>query len=162
MTKLSKLGVFIAVIFILSSAMFTACRGTTGTTPATTNSTNVFDTTNRVEVILFSSPDNCACMKYAQSLIETTISTSYKANTDTGVLVYKVYNPDDPANADLKKQFGATSLSLYFSDVHGTVVNTKEYIALWFYLDSTLADENLKTRFVSLLKKEIDKHLSEL
>ena len=101
-------------------------------------------------------------MKYAQSLIETTISTDYKSRIDSGILVYKVYNSDDSANADLKKQFGATSLSLYFSDVHGNTVNTKEYVALWFYLDSTLKDENLKTQFVSLLRKEIDKRLAAL
>ena len=115
---------------------------------------------DRVDVVLFYSPDNCACMQNAKAWIETTISESYQQQVASGRLVYKEYDSTAAANADLKRQYDATNLSFYFCDVQGTLAATKEFKGLWLYLDTSLKDENLKAQFINLLKQELDKHLA--
>ena len=155
-----------------ASAAVTTVTGTATSsieTPATTglNTTQVAFTaakeaTNRLEVTLFYSPDNCACMSNAKTWIETTISADYAAQVANGTLMYRAYNADDSANAVVKQQFSASSLSFYFTSVQGTGVNTIEYKGLWLYLDTSLKNETLKAQFINLLKKELDTRLAKI
>lgn len=149
-----RMKIAISLLIVMASISLPSCGTTPASSTAAITTSILPGTSNRVEVTLFYSPDDCDCMKNGKIWVETTINTDYQSQLEKGILVFRVYDADDPSSAALKQQFGVSGLSLYFSDVRGTVVTTREFKSVWLYLDTSL-----KAQFISVLKKEIDKHL---
>ncbi len=113
-----------------------------------------------VEVSYFYEQDCCFCLGLASEWINTTLNTDYKAPQDAGRLVYKTWNTQDPANAEVVRQFKAPLVSFHITTVRGTVRATHEVAGLWLYTDSSGKNEMLKSKFIGLLKSELDRALA--
>ncbi len=148
--------VFLALILLLS--VITACGGSVD---ETTTSSLPSSPPDRVEVNYFYAPAGaCLCLRLATEWIDTTITTDYKNQLDSGKLTYNRYDTKDPANSAVMAEFYATSYSLYITVVRGSDKSTHMVSGIWLYMDHTGKDEIIKSKFIDLLKSELDKALA--
>jgi len=113
-----------------------------------------------VEVNYFYESDACFCLGLASEWIDTTITNDYKAQLDSGKMTYTRYDTKDSANADVMAEFNATNYGLYITEVKGDINSTRIVGGLWLYTDSSGENEMLKSKFINLLKSELDKALA--
>lgn len=152
--KVKILG-FLALILLLFT--ITACGDSTGDT---TTSSLPPGPPDLVEVTYFYESDACFCLALASEWIDTTIKTDYKAQLDSGKLTYIRYDTKDPASSDVMAEFNATNYGFYITEVKGSASSTRDVGGLWLYTDSSGTNEMIKSKFINLLKSELDKALA--
>ncbi|UCG54009.1 MAG: hypothetical protein JSV32_05210, partial [Dehalococcoidia bacterium] len=113
-----------------------------------------------VEVDYFYESDACFCLGLASEWINTTITTDYKVELDSGELTYTRYDTKDPVNSDVIAEFNATNYGFYITVTKGVATSTYSVGGLWLYTDTTGENEMLKSKFIGLLKNELDSALS--
>ncbi|MFH1662685.1 MAG: hypothetical protein ABH934_02025 [Chloroflexota bacterium] len=87
------------------------------------------------------------------------MTNDYKAQLDSGKLTYVSYDTKDPANSEVMAEFNATTFSFFITEVKGGASSTRIVGDIWLYLDHTGENEILKSKFIDLLKSELDKAL---
>jgi hypothetical protein len=138
---------------ILALGLIAACSGG----PAGTNPVAMKD---GVHVNYFFESDACFCLMLAGEWIKTTINSDYKSQLDNGSLTYSEWDTKDSTNAAKMAEFNATNYALFISVVKDGQPSTHSVNGLWLYTDSSGTNELLKSKFIGLLKKEIDKALA--
>jgi hypothetical protein len=148
--------IFSGVLLVTVAALL-ACKS-----PDTGVSTSAAPTTppDRVEVDYFYEADCCFCLGLASQWINDAISGDYQNQIDSGLLVYNSYNTQDEANDRIKQQFNAPNFSLFITTVYGSERNTREVRNLWLYTDSSGENEMLHSKFLGVLKGELDRALA--
>ena len=156
--KRMKTRCFISISLVLVASLLSACA-----VPATQNPASVLPTvsTDRVEINYFYESDACFCLALATEWIDTVITTEYKAQLDSGELVYHRYDTKDPANNKVKAEFHAASYVFFITTTIGDERKTWPVGKIWMYTDTSGTNEDLKTKFVTELKRNIDKALAE-
>ncbi len=145
--------VLVLLSLVLSLGMVAACNGAAAETTAAT-------LPEGVHVNYFYESDACFCLKLASEWINTTVNTDYKAQLDSGKLTYREWDTKDPANDPKKAELKATNYGFYITVVKGGQQTTHSVNGLWLYTDSSGTNELLKSKFIGLLKKELDKALA--
>jgi len=113
-----------------------------------------------VEVTYFYESDACFCLGLASEWIDTTITTDYNSELDSGKLTYIRHDTRDSASSDVIKEFNATNYGFFITKVKGIASSTHAVGGLWLYTDTTGENEMLKSKFIDLLKSELDKALA--
>jgi len=144
---------------ILLLFITTACGGSTVSTTRIATSLPP-GPPDLVETTYFYESDACFCLALASEWIDTTITADYKAQLDSGELTYIRYDTTDPVNSDKMAEFNATNYGFYITEHKGGVSSTRVVGGLWLYTDSSGTNEMLKSKFINLLKSEIDKALA--
>ena len=157
--KVKTLG-FLAMVLLLSC--ITACGGSTTNTNITVRTTADLPPgpPDIVEVAYFYESDACFCLALATEWIDTTINTDYKNEMDSGNLSYVRYDTKDSNNSDVMAEFNASNYRFFITEVKGSISSTSAVDGLWLYTDTTGENEMLKTKFIDLLKRELDKALA--
>jgi hypothetical protein len=145
------------LVLILLPCIFIACGGSAD---ETTTSSLPAGPPDRVEVNYFYESDACFCLGLASEWIDTTITTDYKDYIDSGKFIYNRYDTKDPANSAVIAEFNAASYGLYITSVRGSDRTTHAVGGLWLYTDPTGKNEMIKSKFINLLKSELDKALA--
>jgi hypothetical protein len=119
---------------------------------------------NRVEINYFFiyETGTCTCFTLARGWTTDTMVADYQGKVDSGKLVYRMWNSEDPANAELVKEFNAKQNALFVTVVKDGARTTREVRNLWLYLDTSGLNDTYKNKFIGILKKEIDKALEEI
>ena len=154
--KVKILG-FLALVILLFT--ITACGGGSATTTRTSASLPP-GPPDLVEVNYFYESDACFCLGLASEWIDTTIKIDYKAELDSGKLTYVRYDTKDSANAGVMAEFNATNYGFYITEVKGSANSTRGVGGLWLYTDTTGENEMIKSKFINLLKSELDRALA--
>ncbi len=158
-----KLKSLLALTLTLALVGLAACSnaGAELTVPTTSSTVGTpAGNSGPVEINYFYEADACFCLGLATEWVNTTMNTDYKAQQDAGKLVYKSWNSQDPANAGVVKQFNAPLVSFFITTVKDGAPSTHEVKGLWLYTDSSGKNEVLKSKFIGLLKSEVDKALA--
>jgi hypothetical protein len=135
-----------------------ACNGAAAeTTPATTLPTGTPDAVN---LTYFYESDACFCLGLAGDWIRDTVHNDYKAQLDNGKLTYAEFDTKDANNKTKMSEFGATNYAFFITLNKDGQKATHSVNGLWLYTDSSGTNELLKSKFIGLLKKEIDKALA--
>ena len=82
------------------------------------------------------------------------------AQLDSGELTYIRYDTQDPASSDVMAEFNATNYGFYITEVKGSADSTRGVGGLWLYTDSSGTNEMIKSKFINLLKSELDRALT--
>ena len=149
---------FVSFALILMFGLLLACGSPVVKAPTSSLPPGSPD---RVEVNYFYESNACFCLDLATKWIDTTITTNYKTQLDSGKLVYHRYDTKDPANDKIKAEFNATNYILFITSTHGEERNTWPVSKIWMYTDSSGTSEELKTKFINELKRSIDRALAE-
>lgn len=152
--KFSSLLILIFLLFTITacgSSTITATRTSTSLPPGPPDV---------VEVTYFYESDACFCLGLASEWIDITITNDYKAQLDSGELTYIRYDSQDPANSDKMAEFNASKYGFYITEVKSDVSSTRVVGGLWLYTDTTGENEEIKSKFIDLLKKELDRALA--
>ena len=79
---------------------------------------------------------------------------------DNGKLTYNEWDTKDSASSAKMAEFNATNYAFFITVVKSGEKATHSVNGLWLYTDSSGTNELLKSKFITLLKKEIDKALA--
>ena len=147
---------------IISLGLLAACGATAETTnpTGTLPVTQVTGSAKAVNLNYFYESDACFCLNLAGEWIRNTVKNDYKAQLDNGTLTYAEYDTKDAANKAKMTEFNATNYALFITVNKDGQPNTHSVNGLWLYTDSSGTNEMLKSKFLTLLKKEIDKALA--
>jgi hypothetical protein len=151
-----KISVFLALSLLLFT--ITACGSSTNFTR--TSASLPPGPPDLVEVTYFYESDACFCLGLASEWIDTTITTDYNNELDNGKLTYIRHDTQDSAISDIMAEFNATTYGFYITEVKGIASSTRAVGGLWLYTDTTGENEMLKSKFIDLLKRELDKALA--
>ena len=154
--KVKILGFLTLVILLFT---ITACGGGSATSTRTSASLPP-GPPDLVEVNYFYESDACFCLGLASEWIDTTITNDYKAQLDSGELTYIRHDTQDPASSDIMAEFNATNYGFYITEVKGSANSTRGVGGLWLYTDTTGENEMIKSKFINLLKSELDRALA--
>ena len=113
-----------------------------------------------VKLNYFYESDACFCLALAGDWIRDTVHNEYKSQLNSGKLAYNEYDTKDAANKAKMEEFTATNYALFITVDKGGQPSTHSVNGLWLYTDSSGTNELLKSKFIGLLKKEIDKALA--
>jgi hypothetical protein len=151
-----KLVALVSILLVLG--ILGACKGTAAevTTPVTLPS----GPPDVVNLNYFYESDACFCLHLAGEWINTTVNTDYKAQLDSGALTYNEWDTKDSASGAKMAEFDATNYAFFITEVKSGEKATHSVNGLWLYTDSSGTNELLKSKFITLLKKEIDKALA--
>jgi len=143
--------------FVLALSILVACNGGGGVTTSATAATGEPD---GVAINYFYESDACFCLALAGEWINTTINNDYKAQLDNGSLTYTEWDTKDSASAAKMAEFKATNYAFFITVVKDGQKTTRAVSGLWLYTDTSGTNELLKSKFIGLLKKEVDKALA--
>jgi hypothetical protein len=154
--KLKLLSLTLLSLLLLA---ITACSG--NSTIITRTSTSLpSGPPDLVEVDYFYESDACFCLALASEWIDTTITNDYQGDLASGELTYTRYDTKDSANDNAMAEFNATNYGFYITITKGDISSTYPVGGLWLYTDTTGENEMLKSKFIGLLKQELDKALA--
>ena len=142
---------------ILALGIMASCKGAAAEITEPTLPTGTPDVVN---LNYFYQSDACFCLGLASEWINTVVNTDYKAQLDSGKLTYNRWDTTDSAVASKMAEFNATSYAFFITAVKNGQKSTHSVNGLWLYTDSSGTNELLKSKFIGLLKKEIDKALA--
>ena len=147
------------ILFSLTiTLILAACQGPAAeTTPINTLPTGAADAVN---LNYFYESDACFCLHLAGQWITDTVHNDYSAQLETGKLTYNEYDTKDPATKAKMDEFQATNYAFFITINKNGQKSTHSVNGLWLYTDSSGTNELLKSKFIGLLKKEIDKALA--
>jgi hypothetical protein len=153
-----KKKLFGLISVMLTLGLLVACNGTAAeTTPTATLPTGASDAVN---LNYFYESDACFCLHLAGQWITDTVHNDYKSQLDSGKLTYNEYDTKDPATKAKMDEFKATNYAFFITVNKDGQRSTHSVNGLWLYTDSSGTNELLKSKFIGLLKKEIDKALA--
>jgi hypothetical protein len=143
---------------ILALGMVAACNGAAAETTSTAALPT--GTPDAVNLTYFYESDACFCLHLAGQWITDTVHNDYKTQLDSGKLTYAEYDTKDANNKVRMTEFNATSYAFFITVNKDGQPVTHSVNGLWLYTDSSGTNELLKSKFIGLLKKEIDKALA--
>ena len=156
-----KRKLFTCLALALMLAATSACGGASAVSNTQAGATPVLQS-NYVELTYFFIYETgpCVCYTLAREWVDTTVLNDYNQQVSGGKLVYKKWDAEDPANAALVAEFKSPLNSIYVTVVSGEERNTTQVRSIWLYLDTSGTNTELKTKFINVLKKELDKALA--
>ena len=164
-----KLKINLILTLVVCLIAVSACGPAAGaqSTGLRTNPTTLAARTlspNHVEVNYFFiyETGTCTCFTMARGWTTDTIIADYQGKVDSGKLVYRMWDSEDPANAALVREFNAKQNAMFVTVVKDGARTTREVRNLWLYLDPSGINDTYKNKFIGILKKEIDKALEEI
>ena len=158
--KMSRIIRFVLVLSIILATLALTIEACGGSATVITTVSLPVGSPDRVEVHYFYESDACFCLNLASEWVNTTINTDYKAQLGSGRLVFKTYDTKSSTSATAMAEFNATKYAFFITTVKGTLRDTHEVKGLWLYTDSSGKNEMLKSKFIGLLKLELDKALA--
>jgi hypothetical protein len=159
MKRLTALKSISLIVLLVVAGIWSACGTSKDATSSSATSTES-NPPDLVQIDYFYEQDSCFCLGLAKTWIDDTINTDYKAQIDSGKLIYNTYNSQNDANAAIMKQFNASLVSFFITTVRGTVRDTHEVKNLWLYTDPSGKNDMLHNKFLGILKGEMDKALA--
>ena len=164
-----KLKINLMLVIAVSLIAALACSPVTGaqstglrTDPTTLAARTLSPKHVEVNYFFIYETGTCTCFTMARGWTTDIIIADYQGKVDSGKLVYRMWDSDDPANAALVKEFNAKQNAIFVTVVKDGARTTREVRNLWLYLDPSGLNDIYKNKFIGILKKEIDKALEEL
>lgn len=104
----------------------------------------------KIEIILFHSTNRCYSCNKMEELVKKTLEERFKRDLDSGRIVFKEVNWEQPENSQLVSKYKVTGLSVFINEIENWTDNIKEETALWRLLE----DEE---KFKNYLSDKINK-----
>ncbi len=138
---------------LVSAAAVLAAGSLASCSPANKNPE---DASVRLEVHYFFNPVSPPSLHLATQWVTETIENGYRSFLDSGKLGFIIHRTDDPLEADVVAQYRAVAPALFLVRFEKDRRKAEEVKTLWAYLDPTLVDAAKKSKFIEVLKEEID------
>ncbi len=111
--------------------------------------------TGWVEVVYFHREQRCNSCTYAENQTRYTLETYFSDELASGVMVFKIINLQDEANAEMVEKYGAHSSSLFITGIKDGIESIQGISGIWTKIDRDEA-------FTEEVKSSIEESLGNI